>query len=68
MALGPGKYDDVCTEVREKTKAKGGVLLIVIGGDKGNGFSCQADAIVTFALPEMLEQIAGEIRKNGIGA
>ncbi len=35
MAFGPGKYDDLCTEVREKAKAKG-VLVIIIDGDKGS--------------------------------
>lgn len=38
MAEGPGKYDDLVTLVREKTGAAG-VLLIVLDGNKGSGFS-----------------------------
>jgi hypothetical protein len=65
MALGPGKYDDLCTLVREKAGADG-VLLVVLGGDRGNGFSCQADFVTTLKLPDLLERIAKEIRRNGI--
>lgn len=40
MALGPGKYDDLCSHVRRKAMAKVAVVLIV-GGKRGAGFSCQ---------------------------
>jgi hypothetical protein len=70
MAIGPGKYDDLCTTVREYVglggtvlQSGGGVILIVIGGDHGNGFSCQADLETTLALPDILEDIAKQIRK-----
>lgn len=65
MAFGPGKYDDLCTDVRLKTHAHG-VLLIVLGGDKGTGFSCQATAATTLALPDLLEDVARQIRQDGI--
>jgi hypothetical protein len=45
MALGPGKYDDLCIYVRERTG--GGVLLIVVGGKDGGGFACRADLETT---------------------
>lgn len=61
MPLGPGKYDDVCTEVREKTKAEGAVV-IVINGDKGPGFSCQCTIDVLRVLPEMLRNIANQLQ------
>lgn len=64
MALGPGKYDDLCTYVREQAKAQG-VLLIVLGGERGSGFSCQAGLADTLLLPEILEHIAAEIRASG---
>jgi hypothetical protein len=64
MAIGPGKYDALCTHVRDQTKARG-VLLIVLGGDKGNGFACQADLVTTLALPDLLEHIARQIRADG---
>jgi len=73
MALGPGKYDDVCTKVREMVGLSGddvllghgGVIVIVFGGDKGNGFACQADMETTMILPDVLEGIAAQIRDSG---
>jgi len=70
MAIGPGKYDETCSRVREEVGIsdgdRGGVLLIVFGGHKGNGFACQADLETTLALPDILESIAAQIRKDGI--
>jgi hypothetical protein len=63
MPLGPGKYDDLCTEVREKARARG-AIVIVIEGDKGDGFSCQADLLVTVRLPDLLESMAKQIRES----
>lgn len=64
MPAGPGKYDDECTRVRESTAAFG-TVLIVIGGHLGSGFSVQADAHTISVLPDMLEDIAREIRASG---
>lgn len=66
MAHGPGKYDNECTQVRTNTKATG-VLLVVLGGDKGNGFSVQAPLAVQHELPVMLELIARGIRADLAG-
>jgi hypothetical protein len=71
MTLGPGKYDDLCTYCAEQTGVTqhgGGVILIVIGGDKGNGFDVQADFATTLALPDMLEYMAREIRADMEGS
>jgi hypothetical protein len=65
MAIGPGKYDEACTRVRLETGAEG-VLLIVLGGDKGSGFACQATGEITIRLPEILEAVAQQIRHGGI--
>jgi hypothetical protein len=62
--IGPGKYDDECTAARLKTGARG-VLLIITGGDRGDGFSCQADAATLRSLPDILEQVAADIRRTG---
>jgi len=59
----PGKYDDLCTYVREQSDAAAAVVIIV-GGNKGHGFSVQAFADVTPQLPEMLESIARQMRKD----
>ena len=61
--IGPGKYDDETTAVMKATHAAG-VILIVIGGDKGQGFSVQATPEVTRALPAMLRLIADQIETD----
>ena len=58
--IGPGKYDDECTAAQKATNAAG-VILIVVGGDKGHSFSIQATLEVTRALPDMLRDIANQI-------
>jgi hypothetical protein len=62
MATGPGKYDDLCTYVREQTG--GSVILIVVDGNRGAGFSCQADLKAALILPDMLEHVAASIRRD----
>jgi len=62
MPLGPGKYDHLCTLVRERAKARG-AIVIVIDGERGDGVSVQADIVATLKLPEMLEKIAQDIRE-----
>jgi len=63
MTIGPGKYDDICTTVRERTNAQA-VALIVLDGDKGNGFSVQSSAAVLKILPDILESMARQIRSD----
>ena len=51
MTVGPGVYDDdEATAARESTHAQA-VALIVICGDKGSSFSCQAQEDVILDLP-----------------
>lgn len=63
MALGPGKYDELCTQVRARANADG-VLLIVFNGSNGSGFSAQADIETTLRIPEILEAVAAQIRAD----
>lgn len=63
MPMGPGKYDDLCTYVREKAQADG-VLLFVSCGERGHGFSVQAGFELTLLLPTILRDIADEIEKT----
>ena len=63
MALGPGKYDDVATLVRERTNADG-VAVIIFNGDRGTGFSIQADLATTLSMPDILESVARQMRKD----
>lgn len=68
MAIGPGKYDDVVTEVRARVgindESGGGVVLIIFGGSKGDGFSAQADILTLSSLPELLEDVARQMRAD----
>lgn len=63
MTIGPGRYDDLCTKVRAETEADA-VIVIVVGGKRGHGFSCQSDFATMLALPTMLEELAQQIRKD----
>lgn len=63
MPSGPGKYDELTTYVREQANARG-VIVIVFGGDKGSGFSVQADAATTLLLPTLLRNMADEIERS----
>lgn len=63
MAHGPGKYDDLCTEVREKAEAEG-VILMIFNGNKGQGFSCQLSPILTHLVPHLLREVADQIEED----
>lgn len=64
MTIGPGKYDDLCTDVREKAQALA-ALVIIIGGKHGGGFSCQTeDPRALIALPAMLRSMADQIEAD----
>jgi hypothetical protein len=64
MALGPGKYDDLATYVREKAQAEG-VVVVVFKGNKGGGFSVQSKAGLVLPLPALLRTIADAIEESG---
>lgn len=62
--IGPGKYDDACTLVREMTGAAC-AMVVVIGGSKGSGFSVQtAHPISPSTLATVLETVARQLREN----
>ncbi len=67
MAFGPGKYDDLTTEVRLKAKAEG-VLMLVFNGTLGSGFSAQLSPEMTLLLPEILRDVADQIDAKGPAA
>ena len=60
MTHGPGKYDDLATHVRQEAGARG-VVVIVIDGNKGAGFSVQGEADVIVRLPSLLRRLADDI-------
>jgi hypothetical protein len=53
--IGPGKYDSLCTWVRAKAQAST-VILLVIDGSLGTGFSIQSREDIGHALPGILRQ------------
>jgi hypothetical protein len=62
MPVGPGHYDDLCTQAREQADAVA-TLLIIIEGNRGNGFSCQAPVEWTARLPAILRRVANDIEE-----
>ena len=60
MALGPGKYDEQATAVREATRAES-VIVVVINGSRGSGFSVQTTEPLALKLPAILRIIADQI-------
>jgi hypothetical protein len=60
MPIGPGKYDDACTTARIATGARA-VVLVVIGGRDGSGFSVQGLGDAPALFPQLLRDMANEI-------
>ena len=57
-----GKYDAECEQVFQTTLANG-VVLIVLGGEHGSGFSVTLrDPQLAYGLPDILESMAKSIR------
>lgn len=63
LVNGPGKYDDLATDVRLRAKAAG-VLVIVFGGDKGHGFSAQLPPALLAGVPAILRDVAQQIDRQ----
>jgi hypothetical protein len=61
--LGPGKYDLECEHVRKMAGAQG-VILLVLNGDRGTGFSAQIPAEGFDMIPNVLRQVAGQIEQD----
>jgi hypothetical protein len=60
---GPGKYDRLCTAAREASGAQA-IILIVLGGTHGSGFSCQCSDQIGRELPAMLREVADSIERD----
>jgi hypothetical protein len=60
----PGKYDGLCTAVREAAEADG-AIIVIFNGNQGHGFSMQAlDASLIEIVPGILEKMAADIRQQ----
>jgi hypothetical protein len=62
----PGAYDDLCTEARKQAGAKV-CLLIIIGGNKGSGFSAQMPGFAAADVPDILRDVANQIEREKRG-
>jgi hypothetical protein len=63
MAHGPGAYDDFATLIREQTQAEG-VMVIVVGGNRGQGFSAQLPPELMATIPAILRDMAKQIEDD----
>jgi len=63
MAIGAGKYDDLTTRAREAAEAEC-AILIILRGNKGDGFSVQAPLPIVAGLPELLRIMANQIEAD----
>lgn len=63
MPIGPGKYDHLATHVRTQAKALGAIVM-VFGGEHGDGFSVQAPLDLTVRLPALLRKVADDIEQT----
>jgi len=61
--IGAGVYDDIATEVRAKTESKA-VVVIVLGGNLGSGFSIQGPPELMAVIPDLLQSAAMGIRSD----
>lgn len=64
MPMGPGIYDELCSQVREESEAVA-AIVIIIDGKNGNGFSVQSsDPMILIKLPELLQAVTDEIKRS----
>jgi hypothetical protein len=62
--IGPGIYNQLATESREAAQAEG-VILIVLNGNKGTGFSAQFESPgMVQDIPSLLRQVADQIEED----
>lgn len=64
MPMGMGKYDDLCETAHVAAKATL-TLLIIVGGEKGDGFTATcSDLRYLELIPGILRQVADDIEKT----
>lgn len=61
--LGGGKYEEVCRKARREAKAEG-VVLMVLNGKFGNGFSVQLPPDAVRRIPAALRDMANQIEAS----
>jgi len=61
--MGAGKYDDLATACRVVSGARA-VLVIIMEGKDGSGFSVQMEEGMLVPLPKLLREVADSIEKE----
>ena len=64
MSFGPGKYDNLAEVVRTVSGARDGVLLLVLEGHLGSGFSVLAAPAAARLIPQMLRDVADQMERD----
>ena len=60
---GAGIYDEEATAIRERLHAQG-IILAVVNGDLGSGFSVQLRPELRARMPGLLRRIAEQMEKD----
>lgn len=64
MPIGPGRYDNECQTIHETSKADV-VMLLIVNGDKGSGFSLSSKEYKFIKeMPAMLRYMAEKIEAD----
>lgn len=63
MTIGKGKYDDALSLALDSVEGQRGIFL-ALDGNKGSGFAVQGNLHSLQQLPDVLEHIANEMRKD----
>ena len=58
-----GEYDEEANELQRGLDADG-VIVMVVGGERGNGVSICADLNTMMLLPELLRTIADQVEAD----
>lgn len=61
--IGPGKYDAEASDIMDSTQAAG-VVLLVVEGHKGSGFSVHGTLAMLADLPAALRAIADAVETD----
>ena len=63
MAIGPGKYGAECIDLLHKLNAEA-TILMVIHGERGDGFSVTSTIGPLHDLPRLLRYVADTVEKD----
>lgn len=62
--FGPGKYDHLCEQVRKAAGPIAEVVLIVVNGELGHGFSAQISPGSVVGIAAALRAVADQMERD----